>query len=215
MAAPKVHETGGGDFKLVEPGTYPAVCTWIVGIGPQPTPWGAKEKIKLRFEIPSERIEYEKDGQRLEGPAVMWATYTASLSKKAILRADLEAWRGKPFTDDELRGFDLNKVLGAPCMLSVVHRKADNGRVYDEIASIGRLTKGIPVPEPEGELIGFDIRDHTAAEYEALPEWCQRKVDDGLAEIKAQEELAAAQAEALAGQRADERSAFTDDDIPF
>ncbi|GEM_PF-4521665 len=37
------------------------------------------------------------------------------------LRRDLENWRGRPFTREELRGFDLFKVLGTACQLMVTH----------------------------------------------------------------------------------------------
>lgn len=205
MAFPKASDSGGKDFEILEPGSYAAVCTWIVSIGLQPTGWGPKEKIKLRFEVPSERVTWEKDGVEEEGPMVIWATYTNSLSEKAILRKDLEAWRGRPFTKEELEGFDLGKVAGAPCLISVVHREGQDGKTYANISSIGKLPKGMEVPKPEGEIVGFDIRNFSQEEYDALPEWLQRRIDDGLAEMEAQEELAKPPAP----------DKFVDDDIPF
>ena len=210
MSAPLVRETGGGDFQKLEPGSYPAVCTWIIGIGPQPTPWGVKEKLKFRFEIPSERIEWiDQDGKEQEGPAIIWGTWTASLSPKAELLELLQSWRGRPFTKEELAGFDLNTVLGAPCQLVVVHKEGKNGKTYDQIASISRLMKGVPVPKPEGELIGFDPRSYTKAEFDRLPEWAQNLVTIGVNEIQLAEDLDKAVAESA------EASAFADDDIPF
>lgn len=222
MTAPQVHDTGGGDFQRLEPGTYPAVCTWVVGIGPQPTPWGTKEKIKFRFEVPTERIEYiDKEGIEQSGPAVIWATWTASLAEKAQLRKILEAWRGQPFTAEELSGFDLDKLLGAPCMIVVVHEEGKNGRIYDNIDSVSRLMKGLPKPQAEGELIGFDPRNYTDAEFNKLPEWAQRLVDVGVNEIKLAEDLDRARKQAASAQASDPSPGpdgdpgFTDDDIPF
>lgn len=208
MGAPLVHDTGGGEFEKIEPGTYPGVCTWIVGLGPQPTPWGVKEKVKFRFEIPSERISWiDADGHEQEGPAITWATYTASLAEKAELRQVLESWRGRRFSADELKGFDLNKVLGAPCMIVIVHKEGKNGKVYDHVDRVSRLTKGLPKPEPEGELVGFDPRNHTPEEFAKLPEWLRNIVQMGISEIKALEELAQSEP-----SRDD---TFADDDIPF
>ena len=213
MSAPLVKDSGGSDFQLPEPGTYPAVCTWIIGMGPQITSYGPREKLKFRFELPTERVTWEAEGVEQEGPMVMWATYTSSLSDKSFLRRDLEAWRGRPFTSEELASFDLDTVLGAPCLVSITHRKADNGKTYADISSISRLMKGMEPPKPEGDLIGFDPRNFEQKEFDALPEWLQDKIQLGLSEIKAQEELA--EKGPPGGPRADQDPGFADDDIPF
>jgi hypothetical protein len=70
------------------------------------------------------------------------------------------------------------------------------------------------VPKAEGDLIGFDCRNHTPEEYNALPEWLQKKVDAGLAQIQADEAAQAAQAAATDAGPA-KGDDFTDDDIPF
>ena len=40
---------------------------------------------------------------------------------------DLAAWRGKDFTADELRGFELKNVLGAWAMITVAKSVGNNG----------------------------------------------------------------------------------------
>jgi hypothetical protein len=35
------------------------------------------------------------------------------------------AWRGREFTPEELKGFHLKNILGAWCMISVVHNEND------------------------------------------------------------------------------------------
>jgi len=37
--------------------------------------------------------------------------YTMSLGEQSTLRKDLESWRGKKFTPEELQGFDLNACI--------------------------------------------------------------------------------------------------------
>lgn len=199
-----VSDTGGGDFKQLDPGTYPAVCTQIIGIGPQDSNFGLKEKIKIRFEVPSERVEWEQDGEKKEGPMTTWATYTASLSSKANLRQALEGWRGRAFTDEELKGFEMDKILGAPCMLSIIHKES-NGKTYANIASISKLMAGVTPPTAEGELISFDIRNYTHEKYAALPEWLRKRIDEGLKQIDTQVEDPAPP----------ETDGFEDSDIPF
>ena len=199
----KVSDTGGGgNFKILDAGSHAAVCTQIIGIGPQETPWGAKEKLKIRFEVPAERVEWEVDGEKHEGPMTIWATYTASLSEKANLRQDLESWRGRPFSPDELKGFELDALLGKPVMLSVIHRAVE-GKTYANITSLSKIPKGMEIPKAEGDLISFNPRNHTPEAYAALPEWLRDRVDAGLAAIKAGESAPAPVAD------------FQDDDIPF
>lgn len=204
----KVMEKGGADFKKLAPGSYAAVCTQIIGVGLQPSDFGYKERIKLRFEVPSERTEWELDGVKHEGPMIIWGTYTASLSKKANLRKDLEAWRGREFTPEELAGFDLDKILGKPCLISVVHKDAGNGKVYANISSIGQLPKGMPAPKAEGDLLSFDIRNHTDAQFNALPEWLRKLVTDGINNIAASEQ-------ATEEPPPMHDDGFNEDEIPF
>lgn len=197
----KVSDSGGGDFKILPSGTHIAVCTQLIDVGLQETPWGNKAKVWIQFEVPSERVEI--DGKDL--PMIVWANYTASLSEKANLRHDLEGWRGRAFTPDELKGFDLKSILGKACMISVVHRKPEgSSRTYANIQSISALPKGTTAPQPEGPLVSFDIDAHTPDEYQALPEWLQKKVDEGKENSAAQPETAD-----------NEPPPLEDDDIPF
>lgn len=213
-----VKDTGGsGDFKIVEAGTHTAVCTQIVDVGPQETPFGQKELVFLRFEIPSERVEWtDASGNPKEGPSVIWTNYTASLSEKANLRKHLESWRGKKFTQEELGGFDMKNLLGVPCTLSVVHNEAKNGRTYANISSISGLMKGMAKPEPEGDVFAFDIEYHSSAELGELPEWLRNKVETGLRLMKEQRGFRnAPQDEPPPTREGMVDDDFDDKDIPF
>lgn len=69
--------------------------------------------------------------------------YTVSQHEKATLRKDLQSWRGRPFTNDELRGFDLDHVLGVNALLNVVHNERD-GNVYANVEAVMPIPKGTP-----------------------------------------------------------------------
>lgn len=204
----KVSDKGGEDFKVLDAGSHLAVCTQIIAVGPQETPWGMKEKLKVRFEVPAERVEWEKDGHKHEGPMTIWANYGASLSKNSNLRNDLETWRGREFTKEELAGFDLDNILGKACIISVTHNKADNGKTYANISGISRLLKGQEAPKPEGDLLSFDYSNFTDEQYTSLPEWLQKLVDAGIAN-RAELDAAKPQEQAADGP------GFEDDEIPF
>ena len=45
-------------------------------------------------------------------PMTINKSYTVSLHDKASLRKDLAAWRGKDFSDEEAKGFDVQYLEG-------------------------------------------------------------------------------------------------------
>jgi hypothetical protein len=194
---------GGGDFKKCPPGTHQAVCDMVVGLGEQPTTYqgqdtGLKFKIYLRWEVPHERVEYEVDGNKIEGPMTIGKTYTLSLSQKANLRKDLEAWRGTPFTPEDLKGFDIDAVLGQCCQIIVTQTEKDD-TTYANVAGVAGWPQGLPRIKAENELIAYGA-DNTA-QYDLLPGWIKGKLNGG-GEQSAEETQTGAPEE-------------FDDDIPF
>jgi hypothetical protein len=200
-------DTGGGkDFDPVPEGSHLAVCDMFVDLGMQDSHFGAKHKIYLRWQIPALRLSYEKDGEKIEGPMSIGATYTLSLSEKSNLRPILQAWRGRAFTPDELKKFDVTTVLGAPCMITVTHEPKKDGGVYANVASVAKLPAGIAAPVLEGETILYDADNKDS--WDKLRPWLQEK-------IKNQVE---AKADSLPEQRgSDSQPAYADldDDVPF
>jgi hypothetical protein len=165
------------DFKPLDEGTHTAICNAVIDIGLQSTPWGTKEQVWLRFEVPAERVSYIKDGLEVEGPQIIWARYNKTLTKKANLRKDLDAWRGKEFTTEELGGFDLFRLVGKPCLITVVHNHGDD-RTYANIAGITKILRNQQVPDWELNAIRFSPED--TDQYEDVPEWLQEKFDSRL-----------------------------------
>jgi len=173
-----VGSNGGGDFKRAPSGSHIAVCNLVADCGLQPGSQqypSPKRKLYVRFEIPAERVEYEKDGKSVEGPLTIGSFYTASMNEKATLRKHLEGWRGKKFTDDEAGAFDVSALLGKACMLSVVETES-GGKTYSNIAGIGSLPKGMPHPYAENELLYFD-EDSDLANFDKLPKWLREKIE--------------------------------------
>jgi hypothetical protein len=180
-----VGSNGGGDFKRAPAGSHIAVCNLVADCGMQPGSQQypqPKRKLYVRFEIPSERVEYEKDGQQVEGPLTIGSFYTASMNEKATLRKHLEGWRGKKFSDEEAASFDVASILGKPCMLSVVETES-GGKTYSNIAGIGSLPKGMPATAAENLLLYFDSTS-SQQEYESLPKWLREKIDQQLTPAK-------------------------------
>lgn len=208
----KYSAKGGADFEPVPAGAYRAVCTLVADIGLQDGGnFGPKRKIVFRFEIPDERVKYEKDGKEVDAPAIIYDTLTASMNKKANMRAMLEGWRGKSFTDEQAEAFDTQYVLGAACFINVIHnRKGD--KVYANIQSIMPLPKGMEKPKAVAELIYFHIDEDDSA-YEKLPKWIQKKADEALEDAPPTTGRTRESVDDEMASQAHDR--FEDSDIPF
>lgn len=202
-------KAGSGGFEQTPQGTHIARCVTVVDLGLQHTPWGSKEQVYLGFEVPSHRVEWERDGKKHQGPGLIGVTWTLNLYEEANLGKNLISWRGKPFTREEKQGFDLFKLLGVPCMLSVTHNEAKNGKTYANIASIMGVPKGTAVPDQETESVGYTATDARYSNtLDKLPEWLRDKALAGQ-----QQQTAPDRDEGM--QAADNPPPDFDDDIPF
>lgn len=175
-------ETGGSNIPAIEAGTHVARCIQIVHVGTVPDEYKGKKmtpnKVRIAWELPNEL--YEFDEAKGEEPRMISKEYTLSLSDKATLRKDLEAWRGTPFTEDELKGFDITKVIGQPCMLTVVNGTSQaTGNTYAKVQSVGKIVKGMTCPDQVLETVVFmydDKVDEIIEKFKALPEFVQDKI---------------------------------------
>lgn len=124
----------GGNFIPAPAGVHQAVCVDVIDLGMVMSAFYKKESHKcyLVWEIDEEM----PDGQRF----TVRRRYTVSLNSKATLRRDLESWRGRTFTDEELKGFDVEAVLGANCNVNVVQEKRE-GETYANVTAITPLHK--------------------------------------------------------------------------
>jgi len=172
------------EFELVPAGSHIAVCDMIVDLGVQEGT-GAfrkpKRKVYLRFQLPNERLEYEKNGKKLNGPRMIGQDYTASMSEKANLRHLLASWRGREFSDEEAAKFDISIVLGRPAMLMVMHAKKEK-RTYANISGIGQLPKGIDPKTIICEGTPLLYTPDNTSTYQLLPEWLRNKIDHQILE---------------------------------
>lgn len=181
---------GGGNFKQIPAGTYVAVCNMLADLGLQPGSNAypkPKHKVALRFEIPAERVEYEYDGVKKEGPMTATTTFTASMNAKANLRKFLEGWRGQSFNDAEAGNFDIHKLLGVPALLTIVEYTNAKGETKTKIGSAARLMKGMEAPKAENELLYYMPPDDEG-QFNKLPQWVQDAITNQVREEPEQPE---------------------------
>jgi hypothetical protein len=131
-----VSDNGGGNFTPHPTGLFQMVCCDVIDLGVKETQWGPKQKIAIRWQ--SEEVS--EKGFRL----TIQQQYTRSLNEKAKLRHDLESWRGRKFTAAELKGFDLEVLIGVNAMVNVIHNEAADGKVWANVASLAPKMKNLP-----------------------------------------------------------------------
>jgi len=208
-----ISESGNGKYaerKPLEAGAYAAVCDMIVDLGVQPSPGGQfapKRTLMVRFQIPSERVEITKNGETKSLPAVISRTLGLSLNEKATLRQLLQSWRGRAFTSDELKRFDLANVLGKPAFINVTH-SVKGDKTYANLTSIMPLPKGMPAPTLESEALVYSTDTPDAAVFDKLPEWVQDKIANRILDIPKAAPAAKAAAPAVVEE-------FKDDEVAF
>ncbi len=160
-------------------GAHIARCVRVIDLGVQKDEGGkfgpkCNQKLLLTWELPNELHTFKEE----EGPQPFHVTseYTVFLSEKANLRKHLESWRGRPFTAAELEAFDVGKLLGAPCLLNVIHKTGSNGNTYGNVASLSPMPKGMQCPPAITEPVKYEIEQGRDAVFASLPEWIQNKI---------------------------------------
>lgn len=224
-------DTGSGEsnFEPVSAGTHVGRCVRILDLGTQADVWQGetkyRDKLYIGFEVTGERAEWkDKDGKDMEGPKMIGSVLTLSISNRALLGQWLENWRGREFTDEERAGFDVFTIADKPCLLTVSHRKANNGKTYADIKSISNIVKGMQTPDREGELLLYSPQHpefNDPAVLEKFPKWLREKAAEGydlekqLSSGKTPESSAVTKTqEALEAGTVPSPDDF-DDDIPF
>ncbi|AVR89767.1 phage replication initiation protein, NGO0469 family [Thauera aromatica] len=144
--------TDSTEFELPPAGATAARCCAVIDLGSQESTYQGETKTQPKILLTFELAELRSDGT----PHRVSRRMTASLHKKAQLRAFLEQWRGRAFTDEELRAFNVGKLLNAPCMLNLVHIERA-GKQYANILSVSPVPKGMSAPELADAAVLFDL----------------------------------------------------------
>lgn len=161
-------------YELPPAGSLPARCCHVIDLGTQAVEYQGAKKALHKIVIAWRLEDLRADGT----PFTVSKRFTASLHEKAALRAFLEAWRGKPFTPEELKNFALPRLINAPCLLNIVHVER-NGNTYADIKSISPLPRGLtPPPEVKNPIV-FDLDDpDTWLNFDRLTKRQQEAIED-------------------------------------
>ena len=175
----------GNDFEQLSAGEHLGVCYRIVDLGTREeqykeNPPKKRTLIHVTWETQEELME---DGR----PFATGRSYTASLNENATFYKDLVTWRGKPFSEEELKGFDVSKMLGVPANIHIEHNddgkpriknifKPDNFKRTETINAAFVFDLDIYCNEFNG-----NSSDETKAMcdiFAELPEWQRNLIED-------------------------------------
>lgn len=169
---------GGQSFKLIPAGNHIARCYSMIHIGTNEEVFKGEKlllnKVRLSFETPQETAVFVEE--KGEQPFSVSKEFTLSLNEKANLRKFLESWRGKGFTEEEAKRFDISKLLGLACMVNVIHKVSAKGNTYAEISSISAMPKGVKCPDPINKNVIFSINQPDWDIFNSLPDFLKDKI---------------------------------------
>ena len=153
-------------------GMHVARLVHIVELGTQKTTYAdqtkLQKKIRLAWELP-----FEKDDQGQ--PRMIGMTYTSSMHPDSTLRKHLTGWRGKGYTDVEIRNFDIKQALGRPCTL-ITLQKTVGDKTYTNIDAITAVQKGAEVPDQVNTSLYLAFDEYSAEAFDSLPGWLQETI---------------------------------------
>jgi hypothetical protein len=116
-------------------GLWLAVCVDVIDLGIVPTPWGEAPQIKIVWQL-------EEKDPKTDKRFIVSRKFTPSLHEKAHLRQMLESWRGRKFTKDEEKEFDIENLLGVNCQLQIIHNVKAEGETFANVQAVVGPPKG-------------------------------------------------------------------------
>lgn len=167
---------GSSTFTPHPTGQFTSVCVDVDDLGLVEVTWQGQTKKQHKIDIYFFCDEWKELDGGDKVPLLVRSRFTLTLSEKGNLRPFLESWREKDFTEQELAGFDVEKLIGAPAFISVTHREA-NGNTYANIKTIMRLPKGMEAPALPADFKRRHVREaEKAAENGQDPEQTVRQM---------------------------------------
>lgn len=121
-------------------GLHNGVCVDVVDLGYEKNKFDANKpdvrKVRIIWAI--EEDNPDRPGEQF----TVAGKWTLSINQKASLRKLLIPWRGRDFTPEEEKAFDIEKLIGVPCLLQVLHNVGEDGQTYANVSSVLPLQKG-------------------------------------------------------------------------
>lgn len=163
--ADQITVTGGEQDSKYAPcpeGSFAAACVDVIDLGEKVEQFeGNPEKLVRKVALVYRTAEVNDSGE----PCDVSKEFTLSMHERAGLRKHLEAWRGKPYSEDAIQqGVPLHKLVGQPAFLGIGHKTSKKGRTYAVIMSVMKVPNGMTIP-PAKDYTRPDFWEERKAEY--------------------------------------------------
>jgi hypothetical protein len=172
------------EFVKVPLGSHLARCYELIDLGTQSYEYQGtlkvSKKVMIKWEIHSEDEDGKATFTDKGDPLSQSEEYTLSMHEKSNLGALLRSWRGKDFTEEERRAFNLNNILGAWCMLSIVPKTNAAGKEFRNVGGatpVPAIIKKAGLPKGHNELRTFDLDKPDMTLYESFSEGTKAKIN--------------------------------------
>lgn len=135
---PIIAKDSGKDFTPAPEGLWPGVCVDVVDLGIlQYGDYEPSHQIEIR-------VVLDADPPLPTGkPHMSVRRFTLSLHEKSKLRPFLESWRGRKFTEAELKGFDVESLIGACGQFTIIHHVSKKGKLFGNIQGAVLYPRGM------------------------------------------------------------------------
>jgi len=206
--------SGESDYEVVPAGQHLAVCYRLIDAGTREeqykdNPPKKRHVLFVYWELPEVKMG---DGR----PFTISKKYTLTLNENGTLFKDLKTWRGKSFTQEELKGFDLLNILGVSAQLEVEH--SDEGKA--RVVSVFKPDGGAKKTNTENEQQAFDIDEYAKGDskmieiFGSFPEWMQTMIEESF-EVSAAMKQPNRSSSTPSGGLDEFKKEVSEDEIPF
>lgn len=160
------------DFEPISEGVHTAVCDKVIDLGEQvgSEEFGSKisRQVYIGWQVTDDGDEAKTIGK----------IYNVASGPRANLRKDLEAWRGRPFAEED--EFDSDSILGKGCLLQVTATVNSQGKKRSRITGIMSLPRGTQT-EPPAETLSWELNEFTWDQIDPrIPEWIVNVIKEGI-----------------------------------
>lgn len=171
-----------GSVVLCPSGSHVARCFLVLDIGTHPVEFqgkfaGNQQKVVIGWELPSKLHTFdEKKGQE---PFTLSRKFTNSMHEKAGLRALVESWSGKKYSDEKVATFmkaGIKVLIDKTCLINVVHAPRSDGTMRAEIKSIMPIPEGMICPPAIIKPVIYSQEEGRNATFNALAKWQQEDI---------------------------------------
>lgn len=178
--AKTLKESGSKNFELPAPGTYFGRCYSLAFLGTAPETikgvTSMKKKLRISWELPTEKTVF-KEGDEPK-PFAVHRILNESTSEKSDVFKILNAWTSGKVNKDTIKNFDLEKILGQPCLLNITHKIStkDSSQKFLEVTGISPVPKGMQLTPAFNPPQIFDVERFDQVQFNKLPKFLKERV---------------------------------------